>query len=114
MLFSVAVLGLLAGVAVAAPTRNATTKPQSAVVKTTSPPKENTTFGHLPTHQASDVLYRYRYHFRGYVLDFHDPLGSPRLKLLPVRERGNLTIQANPRPSALYLREEPQQIDLQR
>jgi hypothetical protein len=109
MLFSVAVLGLLAGAAVAAPTRNATTKPQGAV---TWPPVEIGTVEHLPTHQASEITDQHRYTFGGNILVFHNPFLSVRLKLTNVV--GDHAEQASPRPDVLYLSEEPQQIDMQR
>jgi hypothetical protein len=112
MHFSVAVLGLLAGAAIAAPTRSATTKPQGAVSKITWPPVEIGTVEHLPTHQASDVTYQHRYTFGGNILVFHNPFLSVRLKLTNVV--GDHAEQASPRPDVLYLSEEPQQIDMQR
>jgi hypothetical protein len=112
MLFSVAVLGLLAGTVVAAPTRNATTKPQGAVSKITWPPVEIGKVEHLPTHQASDITDQHRYAFRGNILVLHNPFLSVRLKLTPVW--GDHTEQASPRPDVLYLSEEPQRIDMQR
>ena len=112
MHFSVAALGFLAGTAIAAPTRNATTKPQSAVSKITLPPEVNATFGHLPTQQASDIQYRYRYHFEGSVFDPHGHYWPSQLTLTDIR--GNTTEQAKPHPSRLDLSEEPQRINMQR
>ena len=114
MLFSVAALGLLAGVAAAAPTRNATTKPQGAVSKITLPPEENATTGHLVAQAAFNGTFDFRYKFFITVVERElDSVLRMRATLTPVFGHGGDTT-ISPRPISFNIGEVPTQIDMQR
>ena len=116
MHFSVAALGLLAGVAVAAPTRNATTKPQGAVSTNTSPPKVNATSGHLETQKVFEETYDWRYNFIVTLYDNHLVSGPQKLiHVTPLFDGFGVKtiIAARPHPSFFNISEQPTQIDMQ-
>lgn len=115
MLFSVAVLGLRAGAAVAAPTRNATTEPQGAVSKITSPPNVNATSGHLGTQKVFEETYDWRYKFIVTLYDQH--LSGPQklIHVTPLFDGFGVKtiIAARPHPSFFNISEEPTRIEMQ-